>query len=129
MRAPLGKNGLSLASRNTLSATDWQIAQDGHLQYATPSGAWVNVLDEQPVTFHSVAVIGSDVWAGGSGGALFHSSDRGEHWTRIPLGAGDQTERGTLTSIRFDTPLQGTVISDSGATWSTSDGGKTWARQ
>jgi hypothetical protein len=34
-------------------------------------------------TFRTVAAAGAHVWAGGSGGALYHSADAGSHWTRV----------------------------------------------
>ncbi|HZP24550.1 MAG TPA: YCF48-related protein [Terriglobales bacterium] len=121
--------GLALARRDTPAALRWRITDDGHLERSSTPGEWTRVLAELPISFHSVAVIGSDVWAGGSDGALFHTSDGGEHWSRVELTSGGQTEAGNIQSIRFNTPLQGSVITNSGATWSTSDGGKTWAHQ
>jgi photosystem II stability/assembly factor-like uncharacterized protein len=76
-----------------------------------------------------VAVIGSDVWAGGNGGALFHSSDGGEHWGRVSLDANSKVETGAIVSIRFDDVQHGTVASDSGTRWTTTDGGVTWKTQ
>ncbi len=40
--------------------------------------------------FRAVAAMGAEVWAGGSAGALYHSSDGGNHWARVvPSAAGE----------------------------------------
>jgi len=106
----------------------WRITTDGQLERSLSSGSWTRVLSEQPVAFRAVDVIGNSVWAGGSDGALFHSVDGGERWTRVTLGVGGETGNGIIVSIHFDSPLQGSVTSDGGVTWRTADGGQTWAR-
>ena len=132
-----------------LSARQWRITEDGHLEHlvsAPASGAtmavqqgaqaglaqnaqsapqWTRALADQPVTFRVVSVVGNNVWAGGNGGALFHSSDSGQHWSRVALSG----ETSAVTSIRFDDAQHGTIICESGAQWGTSDGGTSWGRQ
>ncbi len=120
--------GLSVR-REAMSPSRWRVTDDGHLEHTTDAGTWSQVLPEQSVIFRAVNVVGKRVWAGGSDGALFHSTDAGNRWVRVALGAGGQSEHGTVVSIRFDTAMRGTVTTDSGATWSTSDGGQTWIRQ
>lgn len=112
-----------------MPAQRWRITDDGHLERSMKAGEWTRVLSDEAASFRVVAVIGAQVWAGGSRGALFHSSDGGAGWTEVSLTQNGQTESSTLDSIRFDTELQGTVTTDSGATWKTIDGGKTWSRQ
>ena len=107
----------------------WRIGANGHLEHSLAPNQWSRVLDDQSVTFHAVAVIGSDVWAGGNGGAFFHSSDGGEHWSKVSLGANSKVETGAIVSIRFDDVQHGTVASDSGTRWTTTDGGVTWKTQ
>jgi hypothetical protein len=123
-----GGNSIAYAKRATVPAPHWRVSNDGHLQRSTSPGEWTPMLAEHPVTFHAVAVIGTEVWAGGSGGALFHSSDAGEHWTKVALTTDGQSEHGAVQSIRFDTSDQGRVTTEA-ATWSTHDGGKTWTRE
>lgn len=105
--------------------TRWRISRDGHVEHTVGPSTWERVMVAEPVTFHVVATVGNNVWAGGSQGALFHSSDGGKHWDRVGL-AGEQ---GAVTSIHFSTAQQGSLTSDSGATWTTSDGGQTWSKQ
>ncbi len=121
--------GGSLARQKALSAPHWRISDDGHLERSAASGDWTRVLADQPVTFRTVAVIGGEVWAGGSDGALFHSTDGGNQWSRIPLIDGGRAEHGAVNSIRFATLSEGRVTTEDGATWSTTNGGKTWSKQ
>jgi hypothetical protein len=103
----------------------WRISTDGNLEHTTAPGVWTAVLADDPTTFHVVSVVSSNVWAGGSGGALFHSSDRGETWSRQPLG----TETGTIVSIQFSDAAHGVVTTDGGSRWSTSDSGVSWIKE
>ena len=105
--------------------TRWRISRDGHVEHTVGPSTWERVMAAEPVTFRVVATIGNNVWAGGSQGALFHSSDGGKHWDRVAL-AGEQS---AITSIHFSTAEQGSLTSDSGATWTTSDGGQMWSKQ
>ena len=102
----------------------WRVTPDGHLEHSTAPGSWTLMLADQPTTFHVVSVVGNNVWAGGSGGALFHSSDSGETWSKQPLAG----ETGTIVSIHFSDAAHGIITTDGGARWSTSDGGVTWTK-
>jgi photosystem II stability/assembly factor-like uncharacterized protein len=107
----------------------WQITPDGHLEQRSASGNWMRVLAEQPITFHVVSVVGDNVWAGGSGGALFHSSDGGQNWSKQPIGSLPDLETDTIVAIRFTDTTRGVVTTEGGARWSTSDGGATWTKE
>jgi len=129
--APSSGNDLTYipaAHKPLPTPSHWRITDDGQLEHAVSPGAWTRILADQAVLFHAVAVIGNDVWAGGDNGALFHSTDAGEDWTRVALTADGQPETGTIVSIQLDSSLQGSVITNSGTTWTTSDGGKSWSR-
>ena len=120
--------GKTQAGMHSVSAArpQWRIGPEGHLERSMAAGQWTRVLDEQPITFRAVAAMGNDVWAGGNGGALFHSSDGGEHWSKVSLAADSNVETGAIVSIRFDDPQHGIVACDSGTRWETADGGVTW---
>jgi len=107
----------------------WRISADGHLEHRVAEDEWARVLANQATTFRAVSVVGSDVWAGGEGGALFRSRDDGLHWRRIPLVTTSGAETGTITSIKFETSQQGTVLTAAGSRWTTSDGGLTWTQR
>jgi Putative zinc-finger len=107
----------------------WRVTSDGHLERSTTPGSWTPVLADQPATFHVVSVVGNSVWAGGSGGALFHSSDSGQSWSKEPLASPAGVETSTIISIHFSDALHGVVTTDRGSRWSTSDGGASWTRE
>ncbi len=129
-RAPVlfGKSGMGMKAVSAVRP-QWRIGPNGHLERSMAANQWTRALDDQPVIFHAVAVMGSDVWAGGNGGALFHSSDGGEHWSKVSLAANSNVETGAIVSIRFDDSQHGVVASDSGTRWATTDGGVTWTTQ
>jgi photosystem II stability/assembly factor-like uncharacterized protein len=130
----------------------WRISPSGALQRAieitpakaspaeSPRGEWQNVLSPANVRFHAVAVVGENVWAGGSQASLFHSRDGGARWEQVNLPTGgspdspQQTQQPrlsgapapTITRIEFEDARHGSVEADDGTTWLTSDGGHSW---
>jgi hypothetical protein len=88
-------------------------------------------LHKQTATFmfRAVAAAGSDVWAGGSGGALYHSQDAGNHWTRIVPAAAGIALTGDIISLDFHDPQHGKLSTSTSEVWITADGGQTWQKQ
>jgi photosystem II stability/assembly factor-like uncharacterized protein len=77
----------------------------------------------------SVTSNASDVWAGGSGGALYHTLDGGNRWIRvIPSDAGVGLT-GDIVGIQFSDTRNGIVTSSSAEIWTTLDGGQTWHKR
>jgi Putative zinc-finger len=109
--------------------SQWRITPEGHLERAIVPDTWTRVLPDDAISFHAVAVVGGDVWAGGSGGALFHSSDGGKTWHKILLVAPPVVETGTIVSLEFRDSMHGVATTEGGARWSTSDAGVIWAKQ
>jgi Photosynthesis system II assembly factor YCF48/Putative zinc-finger len=107
----------------------WRVTSDGHLEHSTPSGTWTPVLADQAAKFHAVSVVGDNVWAGGSGGVLFHSTDGGQAWNKNQLSEAGNVETAAIVSIRFSDEQRGVVTTDAGARWNTSDGGATWTKE
>ncbi|HVP54775.1 MAG TPA: YCF48-related protein [Candidatus Eisenbacteria bacterium] len=103
----------------------WRVTPEGHLERSTADG-WTRVLANEAAAFRVVAVIGENVWAGGKGGALFHSGDGGQEWKAVALNTPSGGETGTIVAIRFADPQHGLVVTDDGKRWTTSDGGTTW---
>ena len=115
----------------------WTINAAGGLQRSFDAGkTWedVNVNAEvgqaqTKLVFRAVAVIGPEVWAGGSGAMLYHSSDSGTLWQQVfPFTVGAQPA-GDITEIEFSSPQQGEITTSAGEIWTTSDSGQTWRRQ
>jgi hypothetical protein len=118
-----------LAKRASLS-TRWSVSDSGALQRSFDGGrSWKDVAVGDSTTFRAVATVGSDVWAGGSGAALFHSRDGGEHWSQVPMLAKGRAPSGDIVRIEFADAQNGIVTTSTGEAWTTSDAGVTWRWQ
>ena len=115
----------------------WTITAAGGLQRSFDAGkTWeeVNVNPEggqaqTKLVFRAVAAIGPEVWVGGSGAILYHSSDSGSLWQQVfPLATG-ATPAGDITEIEFSNPQEGKIATSSGQIWTTSDNGQTWHKR
>jgi hypothetical protein len=85
--------------------------------------------DDASITFRAVAASGSDVWAGGSAGALYHSTDAGNHWTRLVPAASGAALTGDILSLDFADVQHGRITTSNNEVWITSDDGQTWQKQ
>ena len=81
------------------------------------------------VLFRDVAWNGSDVWAGGAQGVLYHSIDAGNHWTRVVPSVAGAALTGDIVSVSFSDVQHGKVTTSTGETWITADGGASWQKQ
>lgn len=99
----------------------------GKVQKQTPMN---NQFAAPPRTiFRAVSSIGSEVWAGGSGATLYHSTDSGAAWVRVfPASTGDKLT-GDIRSIEFSDPQRVSVTTSTGEIWITADGGQNWSRR
>jgi len=105
--------------------SQWRINSSGQAERSSSDGAWQTVLQNEKSKMRIVTVFGSDVWIGGEGLHLYHSSDNGATWDSVALPAKTSGEH-AITHIIFQTPQGGTVEADDGTSWHTSDGGRTW---
>ena len=80
-------------------------------------------------TFRVVTALGSEVWAGGSAGALYHSADAGSHWTRVLPSAAGTNLSGDIVGLEFSDPQRGRITTATREIWTTSDDGQTWQKQ
>jgi hypothetical protein len=106
----------------------WRVNGAGAVEHQTPDG-WTRALADQPAVFRTVYARGDSVWAGGDGGMLFHSSDRGAQWKKVVLSAESVPETATIATIHFSSPQNGVVITSAGTIYATADGGATWTRR
>jgi hypothetical protein len=82
-----------------------------------------------PLTFRAVAAAGAEVWAGGSGGTLYHSVDAGARWTRVvPVSAGTALSS-DIIGLDFPDARHGKITTSTTEIWTTTDGGQTWQKQ
>jgi len=83
---------------------------------------------EKPIVFRAVAANGPDVWAGGSEGNLYHSTDAGAHWVRnVPSWRGIELT-GDIINLQFSDPKHGRIVTSSAEIWLTMDAGETWEK-
>jgi hypothetical protein len=79
--------------------------------------------------FHAVAAFGNEVWAGASGGLLYHSADAGALWTSMIPSAQGVTLSGDIVRIEFSDALHGKITTSTSENWMTADGGQSWQKQ
>lgn len=82
-----------------------------------------------PVVFRAVSANGPDVWAGGSSGHLYHSSDAGGHWVQVVPTWSGVVLTDDIVSLQFADPLQGRIVTSSSEIWTSSDAGQTWQKR
>jgi photosystem II stability/assembly factor-like uncharacterized protein len=104
---------LSSASRHALKKSDEKQAE------AQPRSNSV---------FRAATAFGTEVWAGGSTGMLYRSSDSGVHWTRVVPSASGTILSGDISSIEFSDSEHGAVTTSTGEVWLTADAGQSWRR-
>jgi hypothetical protein len=84
-----------------------------------------------PTNFRALCVSSNpaEVWAGGSGGALYHSVDGGNRWTRVLPSEAGLVLTGDIISVTFSDPQNGAVTTSNAEVWTTPNAGQTWHKQ
>lgn len=103
----------------------WRIDEQGHLQRSFGTDNWQTVLVNESARIHVVSVVGTRVWVGGENLRLYVSDDNGSSWKVVALPEKNGIAQ-TITQIHFDTNQVGSIESDKGTVWTTSDGGIGW---
>ena len=100
---------------------DWALSSNGDVQRSLDFGKTWQIVPVDGSPFRAISSVGNNVWVGGNAGALYHSSDAGQSWTKIdPISTDD------ITHIEFSDPQNGLLNTATGRVWSTSDGGRSW---
>jgi hypothetical protein len=113
------------ASLAAVARPHWRINGLGQPERSFGDGAWQAVLPHEQSRMRVVSVFDSEVWIGGDSSRLYHSTDNGTTWNLIALPGKDGREH-SIAHIHFQTTQSGTVESDDGTVWTTSNGGSTW---
>ena len=111
-------------------AQQWKVNSDGSvLRMRSADGNWAPVAIDRDAQFLSIATSGNTVWAGGRAGALYRSTDAGDHWTRVTPKSGAATMTSDITRIELTDGDHAVVRAGSNEQWTTEDGGKSWTRR
>jgi len=129
--APLGASPTtSNALASSLLTADWSISASGKVQRSRDGRkSWEELDVDKNVVFRVVFAVGPDVWLGGSKGALYHSTDGGQHWTRVNITTGSTTVADDIIHIEFKDTQHGTVGTAAGDSWTTTDAGQHWEKR
>ena len=119
---------------DALTSTDlaprWTLSSDGTLQRSLDSGGtWQTIHASHNSIFRALAANGLDIWVGGLAGALFHSSDAGQHWTQVRPVANGETLTDDIIGVEFTDLLHGKLTTSGAENWITADAGQTWQKQ
>jgi hypothetical protein len=112
----------------------WTLSAEGAVQRSLDGGKTWQSLSVDPTVadrtaFRTLSAVGSDIWVGGKSGSLYHSSDSGQHWTRVAPRTNGEKLNADITRVDFSDLQNGTVSTSNGQTWTTSDAGQTWQRK
>ena len=108
----------------------WTLSSDGTLQRSRDSGrSWQTIQVADNTVFRALAANGLEIWVGGTAGALFHSSDAGQHWTQVRPAVDSEALADDIIGVEFADTLNGKVTTSVQETWITADAGQTWQKQ
>jgi hypothetical protein len=118
------------ASVAAAALPQWTLSAEGTIQKSSDQGhSWEVVPFAGGVIFRALSTIGTHVWAGGKAGLLYHSADSGRTWTQVfPADVGQKLQ-GDIVYIGFSDTANGSVRTDNGQLWTTSDSGQAWHLQ
>jgi hypothetical protein len=122
--------------RSSDGGSTWEnVNPSGSQNTADSRGAGPNKTNENAegppssvLVFRTVAANGPEVWAGATGGILYHSSDGGNRWALTVPTDSVAVLTGDVTSIQFTDPQHGKIATSTGELWITFDAGLTWRR-
>lgn len=107
----------------------WTLSSDGTLQRSRDSGrTWQTIAVANNARFRALAANGLNIWVGGAVGALFHSSDAGQHWTQVRPAANGETLTSEIIGVEFTDALHGKLTTSTQEIWLTADAGQTWQK-
>src|SRR5260370_33623726 len=79
----------------------WTLSPQGAVQRSDDNAkTWQLVSVATGATFRALSAIGSNVWAGGKAGALYHSTGFGQTWTQVEPAAGGDTHYVRTCALR-----------------------------
>jgi Photosynthesis system II assembly factor YCF48 len=108
----------------------WALTSDGILQRSLDAGiTWETVSVAPQSRLRALAANGFDIWVGGSSGALYHSSDGGQHWSQIQPVVNGEVLSADIIGVEFPDSQHGKIRTSSLESWTTDDAGEHWQKQ
>jgi hypothetical protein len=105
----------------------WTLSAGGVLQRSFDSGkTWQSIPVASNAVFRSLAANNSDIWVGGAAGALYHSSDGGQHWIQVKPVADGKPLTADITAVEFSDAQHGKLTTANREVWITGDAGDSW---
>jgi Photosynthesis system II assembly factor YCF48 len=144
MKAPAAASGVSPADRVTANqavesdyAIDlraalvplprWTLSPEGRLQRSLDGGkTWKTIPLSSKTVLRAVSATDQEVWVGGDAGALYHSTDSGQHWTQITPTVNGEPLTSDILRIESTDAHQAKLATSDRETWTTTDGGESW---
>jgi hypothetical protein len=124
--APANEQG-ETASGGLVLAPRWTLSADGTLQRSFNAGTtWETIPVTANAKLRALAAIGNEIWVGGSAGALYHSSDAGNHWTQVQPTSSGRSLNSDIIGVEFTDTQHGKLTLADGEAWTTVDGGQSW---
>jgi len=132
-----GSDALSMQGRDYAQlqnlvklAPRWTLSSEGALQRSLDaSKTWETIPLGSTAVFRALSVLDSEVWVGGSGGALYHSSDAGQHWVQVKPTADGKTLTADIVGLEFTDARRGKLTTAIGEAWITTDAGQSWQKK
>lgn len=114
----------------TVPAWQWSVSPQGAVQRSNNLGkTWQPVVVKENTVFRAIASVGPEVWVGGNGGVLYHSSDSGLYWTPVSPTVGGEKLQSDITQIQLFDSRHLALTTSSSQVWTTADEGQTWAHK
>jgi hypothetical protein len=132
--APMTANRMTESRAELNRAVDltqrWNLSSEGMLQRSFDAGrTWQTVPVADNAIFRAVSAVGPEIWVGGNGGSLYHSSDSGQHWTQVKPAVNGSPLIADIVGIEFADAQHGKLTTSNRETWTTSDAGQSWTRE
>lgn len=125
-KSALKKGTMQIAA--SFITPQWTLSSDGKsLMRSLDEGkTWDMIPVAGEAIFRAVAAIGPEVWVGGAGGVLYHSSDAGRQWATVKPVCDGKVLAADIVRIEFPDVQHLQLTTATGTIWTTSDSALTW---